>query len=63
MAVTLTETLTASNIQTIADLILFELSRRPSVTIPNNTNKLFTVGSTIDDSKITKLIQNLAAAG
>jgi uncharacterized protein YjgD (DUF1641 family) len=63
MAVTLTETLTASNIQTIADLILFELSRRPSVTIPNNTNNLFTVGSTIDDSKITKLIQNLAAAG
>lgn len=63
MSISLATKLDASNIQSIADLILFELSRRPSASIPNNTTGIFTVGSAIDDSKITQLIQNLSAAG
>jgi hypothetical protein len=63
MAATLTTKFDASNIQDIADLILFELSRRPSVSIPNNTTNKFNAGNKITASDMNLLVKNLAAAG
>ena len=63
MAVTLAEKMTSENIKTIADLILFELSRRPSSGTPVDTTSLFAQSATITDEDIAKLVTNLGKAG
>lgn len=63
MSITLEDYLTSENIQEIADLIIFELSRRPNSAAPTNTTGLFADGKEITLNDITTIVENLKLTG
>lgn len=59
MAFTITEKLNATNMQTLADLVFFEVSRRPNLSMDSVSN-LFSSGNKIYSSNFTKILGALA---
>lgn len=63
MSITLDDYLTSENIQNIADLIIFELARRPDSKAPTDTTGLFIDGKLVTLADITTIVNNLKLTG
>ena len=63
MSVSVATVMTSSNIREIGNLIMFELSRRPSSGSYTDTSSMFAAGTAIKDEDVAKLVSNLSKAG
>lgn len=63
MTITLDTYLTSENVQDIADLIIFELARRPDSGAPTDTTGLFIDGKVVKLEDIIKVVNNLKLTG